>query len=441
MGGIADTARLIGAHYLTALRYRDFRTLWTASLCAGAAHWALIVARGWLVFELEGTSTWVGVVTFAAMFPRFFISPFAGLLADRFDRKAVLAGAFGLSLAHNVVLAGLAVAGIIDVWYVVALAVVDGSARAVMMPATGSLVPNLVPRERLLNAIALNAATIHGSRLVGPLLIAPLLAAPFMAATGISGVTGAFLLCTVLYAAGLVQTLRVGTVSTGLVRRDRSIIANLLEGLTYLYRHPLLRPLMILVVAHCALTMSFESILPVLSVEKLQAEGAAFSYLMMSVGAGALVGVLVLGGLRSEATKGRVLLWLGIFSGLAPLALAVSPSLPVALLSAVAMGASQATFMALFASIIQTIIPDSIRGRATSIHNLHIGGIMAVFNLVNGGLADLVGAPILLIAPGLAFVGIVGLSFGSLALRRLYTEGAPALPPVARAVGAEVTRD
>ena len=66
---------------------------------------------------------------------------------------------------------------------------------------------------------------------------------------------------------------------------------------------------------------------------------------------------------------------------------------------------------------------------------------MAVFNLVNGGLADLVGAPILLIAPGLAFVGIVGLSFGSLALRRLYTEGAPALPPVARAVGAEVTRD
>ena len=194
MGGIAETARLIGAHYLAALQHRDFRTLWTASLCAGAAHWALIVARGWLVFDLEGSSIWVGVVTFAAMFPRFFVSPFAGLLADRLDRRTVLAGAFGLSLAHNVVLAGLAVAGIIEVWYVVVLAVVDGSARAVMMPATGSLLPNLVPRERLLNAIALNAATIHGSRLVGPLLVAPLM--------GTSGVTGAFLLCTVFYAVG-----------------------------------------------------------------------------------------------------------------------------------------------------------------------------------------------------------------------------------------------
>lgn len=437
MSGIAETARLIGAHYLTALQHRDFRTLWTASLCAGAAHWALIVARGWLVFDLEGSSIWVGVVTFAAMFPRFFISPFAGLLADRFDRRTVLAGAFGLSMAHNVVLAGLALAGMIDVWYVVVLAVVDGSARAVMMPATGSLVPNLVPRERLLNAIALNAATIHGSRLLGPLLIAPLMGAVFEDTTGITGVTGAFLLCTVFYAIGMVQTLRVRTASTGVVRQDRSIIANLLEGLTYLYSHPLLRPLMILVVAHCALTMSFESILPVLSVEKLQAEGAAFSYLMMCVGAGAMIGVVVLGGLRSEATKGRVLLWLGIFSGLTPLALAVSPSLPVALLSAVAMGASQATFMALFASIIQTIIPDSIRGRATAIHNLHIGGIMAIFNLVNGGLADLVGAPILLIAPGLAFVGIVGLSFGSLALRRLYTEGSPASPQVVSALRAD----
>ena len=429
MGGITETARLIGAHYLTALQHRDFRTLWTASLCAGAAHWALIVARGWLVYDLADSSLWVGVVTFAAMFPRFFISPFAGLLADRFDRRTVLAGSFVLSLAHNVVLVGLAVAGIIDVWYVVVLALVDGSARAVMMPATGSLVPNLVPRERLLNAIALNAATIHGSRLVGPLLIAPLM--------DTTGATGAFLLCTAFYAVGLVQTLRVRTASTGVVRQDRSVIANLLEGLTYLYSHPLLRPLMILVVAHCALTMSFESILPVLSVEKLQAEGAAFSYLMMCVGAGAFAGVLVLGGIRSEPTKGRVLLWLGIFSGLSPLALAVSPSLPVALLSAVAIGASQATFMALFASIIQTIIPDSIRGRATSIHNLHIGGIMAIFNLVNGGLADLVGAPILLIAPGLAFVGIVGLSFGSLALRRLYTEGSPDPQQLARPVSAD----
>jgi len=180
----------------------------------------------------------------------------------------------------------------------------------------------------------------------------------------------------------------------------------------------------LLTVAHCALTMSFESLLPVLSVEKLGAEGGGFSYLMMAVGAGALVGVMALSGLQSGSNRGQILLGLGILSGLAPIGLAVSPNLYTALVAAAAMGATQSTFMALFAGTVQSIIPDAIRGRVASVNNLHIGGSMAVFNLFNGRMADSLGAPLLLAVSGVIFVVIIGFSYMGVILRRFYSSGA-----------------
>ena len=400
---------------LTSFQHRDFRILWTANLSAGAAHWALIVARGWLVFDLTDSSALVGLVTFAAMIPRFLVTPFAGYLVDRFDRRTVLAWTFVVNLLHNALLAALTLTDLIAVWHLVLLSLVNGSARAAQMPAGGALVPNVVPREHLLNAIALNSATQHGSRLVGPAAIAPLLA--------LVGAGGAFLLCTAFYALGLIQVLRLRIASRGVVERSSGMMTNMLAGITYIYSHPLLLPLMLLIVAHCALTMSFESLLPVLSRDKLGAAGAGFSYLMMSVGAGALVVSLALAAVRSERTRGRLMVLLGVASGLASVGLALSTSMPMALLSTAFMGGSQAGFMTLFAVTVQSTIPDAIRGRVTSVNNLHIGGMMAVFNLVNGSLADFIPASLVLSVAGLVFVLAMGLSFLNLRLRDAYTSG------------------
>ena len=409
------------AHLTAAFQYRDYRILWSANLCAGAAHWALIVARGWLVFELTDSSTWVGVVTFAAMIPRFLVAPFAGLLADRLDRRRLLAWSFGVNLGHNLVLAIVAAAGVIEVWHLVVLSLVNGSARATQLAAGGSLIPNLVPRIHILNAIALNASTQHGSRLLGPLVIAPVL--------GPIGAEGAFYVCTAFYVVGLVQVLRVQTVSTGVVEPGSGTLKNLTAGFDYIYHHYLLLPLIMVIVAHCSLTMAFESLLPVLSREKLGAEGAGFSYLMMAVGAGALVGVIALAGIQDQRARGRLFLVLGLLSGISPVALAVSPNLSVALLSSAFMGATQATFMTVFATIVQSMIPDGIRGRVTSVNNLHIGGFMAVFNLLNGSLADFISASTILTAAGLAFVLSMVISLRSLPLRQLYTQGMPSQVP------------
>ena len=385
-------------------------------MCAGSAHWALIVARGWLVFDLTGSSGLVGAVTFAAMIPRFLISPFAGLLADRVDRRILLAWAFGINITHNLVLAILTVVSFIEVWHLVALSFVNGSARAFQMPASGSLLPNLVPREYLLNAIALNSATLHGTRLFGPLMTGPLLAISSTA----FGPGIAFFLCCALYLVGLIVVSSIGTVSRGSIQVDKGIIDNLLAGLKYVYRDDLLRPLIILVAVHCALTMSFESLLPVLASEQLGAKGSGFGYMMMAVGAGAIIGVACLTVVTSEYVRGRLLLTSGIVSGLAPALLAISPSMPMALLAAMLMGLSQGCFMTLFTTIVQSVVPDSIRGRVTSINNLHIGGIMAAFNLVNGSLADISGAPIILICTGLAFTILMPITLANKSLRTQY---------------------
>lgn len=408
-------SREVLARYVTALNFRDYRILWTANISAGAAAWALIVARGWLVFEISDSSLWVGLVTFAAMVPRVIVTPFTGYLADRFDRKSILAAMFAVNLVHNLVLAMLILVGDIQIWHLVVLALVNGSARATQMPAAQALIPNLVPRKTLLNAIALNQATQQGSRLIGPAAIAPLLAT--------TGPEGAFFLCTGFYAFSLVQTLRLRTESIGKIDKGRGLVSNLTEGFVYVYNTPRLRAIIFLVLLHCGLTMSFESLLPALSRQQLDAEGAGFSYLMMAVGAGALVSAMMLAGIRSEETRGRMYFYFGILSGVAPSILALSTSMPLALVSAAALGASTAGFMTLTHTMIQSMIPDGVRGRVAGVYSIHIGGTMASVNLLNGGLADYVNAPLILAIGGIGFIFIMVISLKYVSLRQIYTRG------------------
>ena len=161
--------------FLAALVFRDFRFLALASLSSGSGAWALIVARGAWVFSIpalqETWGLWVGLITFAAMSPRFFATPFIGYLADRVTRKTLLQWVYALQLAQASVMAVLVMIGIDNPWYVVALAVINGTLRATQQTAAQSVTPNLVDRERLPNAVALNEAMQQGSRAVGPAIL------------------------------------------------------------------------------------------------------------------------------------------------------------------------------------------------------------------------------------------------------------------------------
>ncbi len=401
-------------------------------MSASAAAWALIVARGWIVWEMSESSLYVGLVTFLAMIPRVIIPPFTGYLADRYERRKVMATIYGLNLTHTLFLAGLLAFGQIEMWHLMILAFVNGAARSAQMPVGQALVPNLVPKDKLLNAIALNQATMHGSRLLGPLTILPLLES--------TRIEWAFLACSMFYVVSLVQSLRIKTPSTGSMDNKKGFFSNFTQGLPYVYRHPLLKLIVMMAFFHCGFTMSFEAVLPVLSVERFNAtDGADFSLMMMSIGGGALISLIWLSGVTSETTKGKLFLNLGVISGLAPILLAFSPNIYFAIGSAALMGASQAGYMTLTHTMIQLVTDDSVRGRVGAVYSVHIGGIMASMNLANGAISDfaflkvdlfnglrvLLPADTMLTIGGILFIATVFISWFIISLRKIYQTGIP----------------
>ena len=444
IGAVTTYVKIAADRYTAALAYSDYRTLWIANLCSSGAAWALIVARGALVYNEFGSNLGVGVVTFAAMIPRVFVPPISGYLSDRFDRRRVVAVMYAINLVQTLGLAIYVLVGSIEIWHVVVLSLINGSARAAQMPASQALVPNLVPKHLLLNGIALNQATMQGSRLFGPLAIVPTLA--------VLGVSGAFFMCTAFYLVSLIQSLRLTTRSTGTVHQGSNFLFNFLislwAGLKYVYSTPILRVVVFMALFHCGLTMSFESLLPVLSDTRLNAHDAGFTLLMAAVGAGALITVVSIAGVQRESTRGKLFLNLGVISGLAPAVLALSVNMPTALAAAALMGAAQSGFMTLTHTMIQSVTDDSVRGRVGAVYSVHIGGMMALANLVNGWLADFrlsdyvlapvvplsnlindwfygmgqtqVGPSPLLIVGGMAFIIVMFVSWQATTIRQIY---------------------
>ncbi len=405
--------------FLLGLKYSDYRTMWIATTCSGAAAWALIVARGWLAWELTGESMWVGIITFAAMFPRVFSTPIVGYLADRFDRQTMLRWIFALNLAHNILLGFLVMNGMAGPWVLTLLALVNGTLRAGQMTVAQALIPNLVPREHLLNALALNQATQQGSRLLGPMAILPLL--------GFFGLEAAFWFCSVFYFVGFIQVSRVSTRSTGTIDASRGFWSNFTAGFEYIYTRPRLLAMVLLAVAHCAFTMSYEAILPAISVEKLGAGSVGVSYLMGGVGIGALVTSIFLAGVRGQSARGRIFLLFSILSGGAPILLALSSMREVSIIATVLIGATQAGFMTISHTVIQSLTDDSVRGRVAGVYSVHVGGSMAITNMIGAAISDVFSAPAVMVVGGLVFLVAVALSFGSPSLRQVYFP-APAIP-------------
>ena len=398
--------------FLLALQYQDYRNLWIATTFSASAAWALIIARGLLAFELTDGLLWSGIVTFAAMVPRLFATPISGFLADRFDRQKLLRWIFALNMGNNILLALLVMTGLVGPWVLTLLALVNGTLRASQMTTATALIPNLVPKEHLMNAIALNQATQQGARLAGAMAIAPLL--------GLVNIESAFWLCSGLYFLGFLQVSRVTTRSTGVIDESQGFWANMFEGFVYVYKRPIIMSMVLLVLAHCAFTMSYESMLPAISEDKMGTGRVGVSYLIAGVGAGALFASVFLAGVRSESTRGKLFLFFAFSSALGPILLAWSDNTGLSVAATVIMGANQAGFMTISHTIIQSLTEDHVRGRVAGVYSVHVGGSMAVTNMANAAFADVFSASAVLVVGGLIFVAAVFVSLGVNPLRRLY---------------------
>lgn len=381
---------------------RDYRRLFWDTFFASASNWALLLGRGWLVFELTDSSFWVGIVTFGGMLPFFLVGPIGGVVADRFDRRRVAMLGVAGGIASSVVLAALTLADVVAVWHVVTLAFASGSARAFATPSEDALVPNLVDPQRLLNAIALSGISRHGSRVAGPLVGAVLLDA--------LGAGWVFVLSALLLSAALWQLWRIAYRSPSRARvagdaSVRALWASFGDGFRYLERDARVALVIALVVFHCSLVMAFDSMMPRLAAG-IGGGSRTFGGISIGLGVGSIAGTLVLALLRQQAVQGVALAAAGVGSGLAMFALAAAVSPGALFVASTLVGATQAAYMALSATLVQQVVPDALRGRVMSIYLMLAGGDMALVNFGMGWLADDVGVRPLLVVPALLWLGL-----------------------------------
>jgi MFS family permease len=318
---------------------------------------------------------------------------------------------------HNGALLVLALSGVLEVWMLIALSVVNGVARSAQMPVSQAMSASLVPREHLLNALSLSASTQHGSRLIGPGLVTPLLS--------LLGAPAAFFVCTLFYLVGWYKILQLTPRAP--VGHTESFIDNFIGGLTYVYSRPILRFMLIIVFFHCGLTMAFESLLPAFSDHNLADAGdEGFGTLIMGVGAGAFFASIFISGIQTSKARGNTMIATGFISGLGQVALSLTGTIWLAVPAAMVMGGGQAAFMTMGQAVTQSIAADEFRGRVASINAFSLGGTMATMNLFNGSLADAIGAQTLLFSNGLLFAAVMALSLFVVTGRRVYGR-APAL--------------
>ncbi len=400
-----------------AMRSLQFRWLFANGFFSTGSRWAQVLARGWLVHDLSGGSTSaVGWVTFASFIPFVVVGPIAGAMADRVQRRRVLiaGGAFGV--AGATVLAVATALDLAQVWHVGVLAFATGSAQAITVPTRQALVATSVPRPHLTNAVALSGLSQHSSRLAGPLF-----GAAFLSTLGVSAVFG---VSAVLLALGLLCAFRVEneviedsgratkTAPPPMEEPKRAVAdavsklsADLRAALRYIAADPRLLTVIALVGAHCSLTMAFDAMLPALSDEIGGSEGL-YSTILIALGGGALVGTLGVSQLRKESSRAISFVVSGIGSGLSIFLLGVASGPNAVLPAAVLAGISQASYMALSATLVQSVVADRFRARVMSMYIMIAAGHMAILNLGFGQFAEAVEVRALLAVPGLIWVAL-----------------------------------
>jgi MFS family permease len=368
------------------------------------------VAQGWLVYELTGSPTWLGVISFASGIPILVLSLPAGVLVDRFDRRLMLILAQGGLTLIAVILAILIAANLVQAWQVAIIAFAAGCMFVLAVPARVALMPASVPRSQLGAAVALQSIAQNSGRVVGPSLTGVLIAA-FGVATSFAAQAGAFLLA--LLCSVLLKPAPVGQRS-----RERSAIQDLQEGLRYVWRDPTVLALVALQAIPSMLLMPYVQLLPIFARDILQAGPEGLGTLMTAGGIGSVLGAI---GMVLLQPRQRGLL---LFGSLAALGLllamfSASTSLALSILLMGIIGVAQAVYFSTSNTLVQVAVPDALQGRVMSVYMV-TWGLQPLGSLPQGVLADWFGAPIVLAGAGLLSCLIVAIiAARSAAIRRL----------------------
>ena len=352
----------------SALHYRNYRLLWFGTIFMSSGTWIQQVTLGWLAYEMTGSPVQVSIVLGLRALPMLG-APIAGVVADKFDRRIVLLLDQSYLALLAIVFAVILQWGVVQVWHLHAFSFLTGAGWALNNPLRQSLVANSVPRDRLMNAIALNSMAFNSMRMVGPGIAGGMIA--------LLGPEVNFILQAVMYGAVvlLVLPFRAEYAEGREGRKQQSPFADLKEGLAFVAREPILRYAIMLSVVPTLTMMAFiQTQMPVFVAEDLgDSEGALLGFMYVGMGVGGFIGAVLIARFHAVQHKGRLSLIGVAGAGLAVLALSQTDLWWVAWGILVVQQLFFIMVMTTNNSILQTVTPDYMRGRVMGIYMVDIG--------------------------------------------------------------------
>lgn len=369
---------------LSSFRYRDYRIVWVAGLFMSGAYWLQQIVIGWLMFDMTQSAILTGLALGLDSLPYLFLAPMGGIVADRWDRRHVIAISSTYMALITLGLAIIVSNGAVQTWHILTYALVIGISYPIMDPGWVSLMANSVPKKNILNAMALNAIVGNGTRLafppIGGLLIA------------LYGAGPALILGSALYATSSAAFM---TVTRYKVReqigRRMSALKQFVEGVQYVRHQPVVLVLTLMNVLMPLIYLpSLNRMMPVYASDVFEIGPTGLGILMAAIGIGCTSGAIVLASIRMIRRRGKTVIVTIVFSGIIMLGFSLSNDLMLATTLLVLVSAISTIYWSLSEAIVLEITPDHIRGRVVSLAGIGMG-LFPLGSMAFGSIAEFLG--------------------------------------------------
>ncbi|MGE3857003.1 MAG: MFS transporter [Dehalococcoidia bacterium] len=367
------------------LGIRDYRLLWLGQVSTSMGQWMDQTTRGWLIYQLTGSGLHLGFAMASRGLPLLLFGIIAGAFADRSGRRLQLVTAQVVNAVLNAILALLVITGLVEEWHVYVTAFLAGTVQAFQQPARQTLISDLVPENRLLNALALNSAALNASRMVGPALAGVLIT--------MTGVGGSYMTQAVMYLVATVWTLQIHfPANLAPTRADGSrerlpFMQSIGEGLAFAGHEPNVRAQLLLGLGPLTFAMSYMALMPLIAIEVLGGDAILQGALLSVIGAGALAGALTVASMRRDHAYGLSVVVAAVAFCGSVFAFGSSHWVWVSLVLGFFLGLMSVTYTTQNQTLLQVLTPRELRGRVMSIYLLD-RGLVPLGAIVAGTLAS-----------------------------------------------------
>jgi len=381
-----------------AFRSRNYALFWSGSFVSNVGTWMQTVALGWLIYEMTGSASWLGTVSFAANAPTLFVGLVGGAVADRADRRTVLVGTQIIAGMAGFLLAALTARGSVAIWQIIAIAVASGTALSFYTPVVHATIPSIVPSEDLLNAVSMNSVQFNLARILGPVVAG--FAYSGIGAAGCFFLNGASFFVLAIALARLRLPPRVPTTAGPLGQQ-------LVEGLRYARSEPLILTMLGFAAAVSLFAFPYIILMPAVARDGLGLGPDGLGVLMGAVGLGAVVGGLALAAFGDVARKALLAVAAGSVLAILLIAFSLATTLRAAVPILFLLGLVQVGCVASLNTTLQVKVTEAMRGRVMSMLSFALFGLSTLGSVLLGAIGDRLGVAAALRLGGLAILAIV----------------------------------